>query len=114
MDFNRQRVQPNAAISTQIFNLEGLQAPSLLDAVGGGGASRRGCSGCRRPTGTRTLASPRSTRRPRDELVVHRVPVSGDEVSHAENGVVGAGRENPSGLMDPLIGRRDRPCVNSF
>ena len=33
---------------------------------------------------------------PRDVLVVHRVPVSGDEVSHAENGVVGAGRENPS------------------
>ena len=31
---------------------------------------------------------------PRDVLVVHRVPVSGDEVSHAENGVTfrGGGR----------------------
>ena len=35
----------------------------------------------------------------RDVLLVRLVPVFGVAVSHAENGVVGAGRENPTDVM---------------
>ena len=45
--------------SEQLFSPEGLLAPNLLDVVGGGGVSPRGCT-APGPMGTRTPSSLKS------------------------------------------------------